>query len=73
MGHCKVGVILGCAMIMQEWSPFFATLKIDCIYKVKIESLKRETVEILVFRLIEVHYNRKRIYTTSSGYPPLMK
>lgn len=52
---------------------FFAPLKKECIYKVKTEVLKRETVKSMVFRFIEVHYNWKRIYTTNSGYPPLMK
>lgn len=31
------------------------------------------TVKTLVFRYIEVYYNRKRIYTTNEGLPPLMK
>ena len=52
---------------------FFATLKKECIDKVKTEALKMETVKSMVFRFIEVHYNRKRIYTTNNGYPPLMK
>ena len=52
---------------------FFATLKKECIYKVKTEALKMETMKSMVFRFIEVHYNRKRIYTTNNGYPPLMK
>ena len=51
---------------------FLATLKKECIDKVKTEALKWETVKSMVFRFIEVHYNRKRIYTTKSGYPPLM-
>ncbi len=52
---------------------FFATLKKECIYKVKTETLKMEVVKSMVFRFIEIHYNRKRIYTTNDGYPPLMK
>ena len=52
---------------------FFATLKKECIDKVKTEALKMETVKSMVFRFIEVHDNRKRIYTTNNGYPPLMK
>lgn len=53
--------------------PIFARLKKECIYKVKTETLKMETVKSMVFQFIEVHYNRKRIYTTRHGYPPLMK
>ena len=52
---------------------FFATLKKECIYKVKTETLKMEVVKSMVFRFIEIHYNRKRIYTPNNGYPPLMK
>lgn len=52
---------------------FFATLKKECIYKVKTGTLKMEVVKSMVFRFIEIHYNRKRIYTTNDGYPPLMK
>lgn len=52
---------------------FFATLKKELIYKVKTETLRMETVKSLVFRFIEIYYNRKRIYTTNKGYPPLMK
>jgi len=32
-----------------------------------------ETVKSIVFRFLEIYYNRKRIYTTNGGYPPLMK
>lgn len=28
------------------------------------------TVKSIVFRYIEVYYNRKRIYTPNNGYPP---
>lgn len=52
---------------------FFATLKKELIYKVKTENLRMETVKSMVFRYIEAYYNRKRIYTTNGGYPPLMK
>ncbi len=48
-------------------------MKKECIDKVKTEALKWETVKSMVFRFIEMHYNRKRIDTTNSGYPPLMK
>jgi putative transposase len=52
---------------------FFATLKKEGIYKFKTEKMRMETVKSIVFRFIEVYYNRKRIYTTNGGYPPLMK
>ncbi len=52
---------------------FFATLKKELIYKVKTETLRMETVKSMVFRFIEIYYNRKRIYTPNGGYPPLMK
>lgn len=52
---------------------FFATLKKERIYKLKTEKMRMETVKSIVFRFIEVYYNRKRIYTTNEGYPPLMK
>lgn len=52
---------------------FFATLKKEKIYKIKTETLRMETVKSIVFRFIEVYYNRKRIYTTNGGYPPLIK
>ncbi len=52
---------------------FFATLKKELIHKVKTETLRMETVKSMVFRFIEIYYNRKRIYTTNGGYPPLIK
>lgn len=52
---------------------FFATLKKERIYKFKTENMKMNTVKSLVFRFIEAYYNRKRIYTTNGGHPPLMK
>ena len=52
---------------------FFATLKKERIYKFKTENMRMETVKSMVFRFIEVYYNRKRIYTTNGGYPPLVK
>jgi len=32
-----------------------------------------EKVKSIVFRFIEIYYNRKRIYTPNDGYPPLAK
>ena len=52
---------------------FFATLKKERIYKIKTETMRMETVKSIVFRFIEIYYNRKRIYTTNEGYPPLVK
>lgn len=52
---------------------FFATLKKENIYKVKTEKMNIDTVKSMVFRYIEIYYNRKRIYTTNGGYPPLVK
>lgn len=52
---------------------FFATLKKESIYKFKTETMRMETVKSIVFRFIEIYYNRKRIYTTNGGYPPLVK
>ncbi len=52
---------------------FFATLKKESIYKFKTEAIKMETVRSIIFRFIEIYYNRKRIYTTNGGYPPLVK
>lgn len=52
---------------------FFATLKKECIYKFKTETMSMEHVKSIVFRFIEIYYNRKRIYTPNAGYPPLVK
>lgn len=52
---------------------FFATLKKECLYKFKTETMRMETVKSLVFRFIETYYNRRRIYTPNEGYPPLVK
>ncbi|KGP75192.1 transposase [Desulfosporosinus sp. Tol-M] len=52
---------------------FFATLKKESIYKVKTEVMSMNAVKSIVFRFIEIYYNRKRIYTTNGGYPPLVK
>lgn len=52
---------------------FFATLKKEKIYKHKTEVMSMNAVKSMIFRFIEVYYNRKRIYTTNGGYPPLIK
>ena len=52
---------------------FFATLKKEKLYKIKTELLSMETVKTIIFRYIEVYYNRNRIYTPNErGYPPLV-
>ena len=52
---------------------FFATLKKEKIYKFKTKLMSMAAVKSMVFRFIEIYYNRKRIYTTNEGYPPLIK
>lgn len=52
---------------------FFATLKKESIHKFKTETMNMEKVKSIVFRFIEIYYNRKRIYTPNDGYPPLAK
>jgi hypothetical protein len=47
--------------------------KKESIYKIKTEVMSMNAVKSIVFRFIEVYYNRKRIYTTNGGYPPLVK
>ena len=51
---------------------FFATLKKEKLYKIKTEQLPMSVVKSIIFRFIEVYYNRRRIYTTNAGYPPLV-
>lgn len=52
---------------------FFATLKKEKLYKIKTEKLSMETVKSIIFRYIEIYYNRNRIYTSNEkGYPPLV-
>jgi len=52
---------------------FFATLKKEKLYKIKTELLPLETVKTIIFRYVEIYYNRKRVYTTNTGgYPPLV-
>lgn len=52
---------------------FFATLKKEHIYKFKTENMSMGTVKSMVFRFMEIYYNRKRIYATNGGYTPLEK
>lgn len=43
------------------------------IEKHKTEAMSMNVVKSMIFRFIEVYYNRKRIYTTNVSYPPLIK
>lgn len=51
---------------------FFATLKKEKLYKIKTKEMSMGLVKQIVYRYIEFYYNRKRIYTTNGGYPPLV-
>ena len=51
---------------------FFATLKKEKLYRIKTKNLPMETVKSIIWRYIEGYYNRRRIYTTNDGYPPLV-
>ena len=52
---------------------FFATLKKEKLYKIKTENLSMETVRSIIFRYINIYYNRQRVYTSNDGgYPPLV-
>ncbi|MCL1803193.1 MAG: IS3 family transposase [Eubacteriaceae bacterium] len=51
---------------------FFATLKKEKLYQINTASLPMETVKSIIWRYIEIYYNKKRVYTTNAGYPPLV-
>jgi transposase InsO family protein len=51
---------------------FFATLKKEKLYRIDTENLPMETVKSIIWRYIESYYNRRRIYTTNDGYPPMV-
>lgn len=51
---------------------FFATLKKEKLYKINTKTLPMTVVKRIIFRYIEIYYNKKRIYTTNDGYPPLL-
>ena len=51
---------------------FFVTFKKGKLYRMKTENLPMETVKSIIWRYIESCYNRRRIYTTNDGYPPLV-
>ena len=50
---------------------FFATLKKEKLYKIDTKSMSRAEVKTIVYRYIH-YYNRRRIYSTNGGYPPLI-
>jgi transposase InsO family protein len=51
---------------------FFATLKKEKLYQINTKELSISAVKSIIFRYIEIYYNRKRIYTTNQGFPPLI-
>ena len=50
---------------------FFATLKKEKLYKIDTKNMLMAEVKTIVYRYIH-YYNRRRIYSTNSGYPPLV-
>ena len=78
---CYDGAIVGFKMYRETLARHGALQSMShtgkCYDNARMESffatLKMEVVKSMVFRFIEIHYNRKRIYTTNDGYPPLMK
>ncbi|MCL1803281.1 MAG: hypothetical protein FWG30_06520 [Eubacteriaceae bacterium] len=51
---------------------FFAALKKEKLYQINTASLSMETVKSIIWRYLEIYYNKKRVYTTNAGYPPLV-
>lgn len=49
---------------------FFATLKKEKLYKIDTKNMLMAEVKTIVYRYIH-YYNRRRIYSTNGGYPPL--
>ncbi|MFH0894107.1 MAG: IS3 family transposase [Bacteroidota bacterium] len=49
---------------------FFATLKKEKLYKIDTKIMLMAEVKTIVYRYIH-YYNRRRIYSTNGGYPPL--
>lgn len=50
---------------------FFATLKKEKLYKIDTKNMPMNAVKTIIFRYIH-YYNRRRIYSTNGGYPPLV-
>jgi putative transposase len=51
---------------------FFATLKKEKPYRIDTTKVTRDQVKSIIFRYIH-YYNRRRIYSTNDGLPPLRK
>lgn len=50
---------------------FFATLKKEKLYQINTKKMTISDVRTAIFRYIS-YYNRRRIYSTNGGYPPLV-
>lgn len=50
---------------------FFATLKKEKLYRMDTRQLSMSEVKSIIFRYIH-YYNRRRIYSTNGGLPPLV-
>lgn len=50
---------------------FFATLKKEKLYQTDTTKMTAAEVKTIIYRYIH-YYNRRRIYTTNGGYPPLV-
>jgi transposase InsO family protein len=51
---------------------FFATLKKEKLYHINTENLSMETVKSIIWRYTMSYYNRRRVYTTNDGWPPII-
>jgi len=51
---------------------FFATLKKEKLYRINTSILPMETVKTIIWRFTFSYYNRRRVYTTNNGWPPLV-
>lgn len=51
---------------------FFATLKKEKLYRMDTTRITKDQVKSIIFRYIH-YYNRRRIYSTNNGLPPLIK
>ena len=50
---------------------FWATLKKEKLYRIRVERYPMDYVKTVIFRYIMVYYNRMRIYTSNpGGWPP---
>ncbi len=51
---------------------FFATLKKEKLYRISTANLPMEAVKSIIWRYTFSYYNRRRVYTTNGGFPPLV-